>query len=268
MGTMKNTSTIFNPSRRASVAPFLVPSHAVSALPITRMSARIEARKVVMTGNKVDTKPDWYSKVYLRSEHWINLRNQAIADAAGKCRLCGSVSVFNDVHHINYKGGVFQVEKSNLRVLCRVCHEKVHALIDKYSGLKSIDPDKAWRIVKSHLCAGSKQRRIDGLNRRVKRVAAQKLKKLYDKIYPIYVLARRDVLEKKDFYGRYRKRDCPWHDSIIPWYCGFESPPEIEQWIEKFDENIKLLGQPSCVLFPPDLVGKKHSIHLVDGAGI
>jgi 5-methylcytosine-specific restriction endonuclease McrA len=63
-------------------------------------------------------------KEYLQTEHWINLREQALRKAKYKCELCNSKENLN-VHHKTYdnKGNE---PLSDLIVLCNNCHAKFH----------------------------------------------------------------------------------------------------------------------------------------------
>jgi 5-methylcytosine-specific restriction endonuclease McrA len=66
-----------------------------------------------------------YREVYLRSDHWKRVRREALERAGNKCQRC-SASGPLDVHHRTYKrlGGELP---SDLQVLCRTCHDAVHA---------------------------------------------------------------------------------------------------------------------------------------------
>lgn len=64
---------------------------------------------------------------YLKSEHWLALRNTVIEQTQGYCSVCFMQSALNDVHHILYPdGGWFQTRPYHLTTLCRRCHEMVH----------------------------------------------------------------------------------------------------------------------------------------------
>ena len=70
------------------------------------------------------SKRKWYRRIYLKSDHWKNLREIFFITHAKKCRKCGSKNKI-DVHHINYKF-IYDVLVSDLEALCRTCHKKEH----------------------------------------------------------------------------------------------------------------------------------------------
>ena len=62
---------------------------------------------------------------YLKSPEWEAKRLRAMEEDGHKCCICGSADNLQ-VHHLNYKE--FEgCDISQVRVLCRSCHEKVHA---------------------------------------------------------------------------------------------------------------------------------------------
>lgn len=62
---------------------------------------------------------------YLKSKDWKDKRNNKRAKVS-RCGICASEDVL-DVHHLNYKN-LFDVELSDLRVLCHRCHFLAHDL--------------------------------------------------------------------------------------------------------------------------------------------
>lgn len=78
-----------------------------------------EVRESGLTGK------EWYRLVYLRSDHWKDLRLRAMA-ALEKvcCQQCGATRSL-DVHHLRYRS-IYDVKVTDLQVLCRACHEKEH----------------------------------------------------------------------------------------------------------------------------------------------
>jgi hypothetical protein len=56
---------------------------------------------------------------YLKSSHWKKLSRQKL-NQVGKCETCGSINNL-EVHHKRYKK-LFDIELSDLMVLCRKCH--------------------------------------------------------------------------------------------------------------------------------------------------
>lgn len=61
---------------------------------------------------------------YLRSEHWQKLRRRKNKK---RCAICG-IEGPTDRHHLNYRN-LFNVLKSDLRNICRICHDIAHQLI-------------------------------------------------------------------------------------------------------------------------------------------
>lgn len=62
---------------------------------------------------------------YLESTDWQALREEAIAHADGCCENCGSQRRL-DVHHVHYRT-LGDESLADLQVLCRSCHEELHA---------------------------------------------------------------------------------------------------------------------------------------------
>lgn len=67
---------------------------------------------------------------YLRSEKWKTVRIASLARAGARCRLCGIRSLNNDVHHWRYPESVWDTKPFDTLVLCRDCHNLIHAIID------------------------------------------------------------------------------------------------------------------------------------------
>jgi hypothetical protein len=90
----------------------------------------------------------WYRDVYLKSEDWQNLRAAIIALHNGRCYGCGCRSLSVDVHHIQYRK-LFDVKTSDLRPLCRTCHDIIHQIIKmKYSNSR---PIRRWGLALNEL---------------------------------------------------------------------------------------------------------------------
>lgn len=73
----------------------------------------------------------WYRFGYLKSEHWQNIRLSKMASARGRCYRCLKLDNSNDVHHLCYRN-IYDVQLSDLVVLCRDCHEKFHEVLSKH----------------------------------------------------------------------------------------------------------------------------------------
>jgi HNH endonuclease len=62
---------------------------------------------------------------YLKTSHWQILRNKKLRLAENRCEDCGSAKDLQ-VHHLTYERRG-EEDLDDLKVLCAVCHEKVHA---------------------------------------------------------------------------------------------------------------------------------------------
>lgn len=62
---------------------------------------------------------------YLHSSHWKKTRQIALQTAQYKCQACSTKEEVLDVHHNSYDR-LGHEEASDLIVLCRPCHAKVH----------------------------------------------------------------------------------------------------------------------------------------------
>lgn len=70
------------------------------------------------------TQKEWYWKVYLKSDHWKELRERAFALHGRYCAKCSATKRL-DVHHITYRW-IFDVTPEHLQILCRPCHQQEH----------------------------------------------------------------------------------------------------------------------------------------------
>ena len=64
---------------------------------------------------------------YLKSDHWKQLRKRKLSRARHHCSICGSKHDI-DVHHLNYRDWT-NVRTSDLRLVCRRCHDLIHVLM-------------------------------------------------------------------------------------------------------------------------------------------
>lgn len=65
---------------------------------------------------------------YLESPEWAEKRRAVLARAAGRCEACGVEGVPLEVHHRTYERLGDEDVDSDLRALCRACHESAHGL--------------------------------------------------------------------------------------------------------------------------------------------
>jgi ribosomal protein L37AE/L43A len=98
---------------------------------------------------------------YLKSEQWKNVRIEALAREKGLCQICGEESISNDAHHIWYPENIYETTQGHLVILCRPCHDFLHAMLpecktnDEAEGraqwMKFFNAVKVWRINKAQL---------------------------------------------------------------------------------------------------------------------
>ena len=80
-------------------------------------------------------------EAYLKSDIWIEIRNQAISRANNKCEWCGLNPIKLDVHHITYNHIGGRENPEELQVLCYPCHQKA----DHIRNIKTDDRRKSSR---------------------------------------------------------------------------------------------------------------------------
>lgn len=68
---------------------------------------------------------------YLKSDHWQNLRKRKLSHSRRRCAICSSIKRL-EVHHLQYRN-IFDVDLTDLRILCNRCHKLFHEL--KKSGV-------------------------------------------------------------------------------------------------------------------------------------
>lgn len=66
---------------------------------------------------------------YINSEEWAKERERQFGIHGRECEICGGTTGLQ-VHHISYENGRFPNE-FDCAVLCRDCHERLHATIEK-----------------------------------------------------------------------------------------------------------------------------------------
>jgi hypothetical protein len=73
------------------------------------------------------SKREWYRTVYLYSDHWWELRTRKLNEAGRFCVSCDGEQNLQ-VHHKRYRS-IFNVELSDLEVMCKKCHKAEHAYL-------------------------------------------------------------------------------------------------------------------------------------------
>lgn len=72
---------------------------------------------------KENTEKEWY-KEYLKTEHWLQLREEALGRAGHRCQVCAYKKNLQ-VHHNTYEN-IGHEELEDLVVLCWKCHKTFH----------------------------------------------------------------------------------------------------------------------------------------------
>jgi hypothetical protein len=62
---------------------------------------------------------------YLTTPHWLRTRDAAVSAAGHRCEECKTYHRVLDAHHLTYERRGQELP-TDLRVLCRDCHERVH----------------------------------------------------------------------------------------------------------------------------------------------
>lgn len=100
--------------------------------------------------------------VYLKTDHWRQLRATKIAVCGRACLRCGSLREIQ-VHHVNYRN-IYDVQLEDLEVLCKRCHKLAHGK-PVVKTISSKTRKMAWSGSRS---LGLKQKRAQKLSRRRK----------------------------------------------------------------------------------------------------
>jgi 5-methylcytosine-specific restriction endonuclease McrA len=82
-----------------------------------------------------------YREVYLRSDHWRQMRAAALDRADNRCQVCNGADAL-DVHHRTYERLGAELP-GDLTVLCRRCHGLFHAAIEPRTASRPAKADKA-----------------------------------------------------------------------------------------------------------------------------
>ena len=98
---------------------------------------------------------------YLRSDDWKEKKAKKYrAVKKNRCAICASTEKL-DVHHLNYRN-LYDVETSDLRVLCRRCHFLTHELFKKGKiKFKNTNHNSRFAFIKNAI---KKKLKIHGIN--------------------------------------------------------------------------------------------------------
>lgn len=143
---------------------------------------------------------------FLRSEKWKSVRLEALVREKGKCQICGEESISNDAHHIWYPEKIEDTEERHLVILCRTCHDFVHAMLpdcktnDEEYGINQWKNLRnailTWRISKSFLFDPESLKTI---STRSLGIAYDKLRKETDQLRQIVAESSNlQVMKKKE----------------------------------------------------------------------
>lgn len=94
-----------------------------------------------------------YRFEYLKSDKWKAVRLSALVREKGKCQICEDESISNDAHHMWYPDSVWDTEERHLIILCRSCHDFIHAVLP---ACKTKDEEKGreeWAKFKNAILA-------------------------------------------------------------------------------------------------------------------
>ncbi len=89
---------------------------------------------------------------YLKSQHWIQLREAkrdscARTGTKNRCAICASTERI-ETHHLNYRN-IYDVTTSDLRLLCRDCHQAAHDLMAASLTFKSTKHHSIFATLKN-----------------------------------------------------------------------------------------------------------------------
>jgi hypothetical protein len=124
---------------------------------------------------------------YLKSDKWKQVRLDALLREKGKCQICTEESIFNDAHHVWYPESIYETTEEHLVILCRACHNFIHAIIpecktkDQEEGKnhwkKFYLPIICWRIQKQDLfeIVPSEEQITEGLQKQAPRELRERL---------------------------------------------------------------------------------------------
>lgn len=165
----------------------------------------------------------YYRDVYLKSEDWKSLRELRLIKSNYVCAICAVTSECLDVHHVNYRN-LHDVQATDLRAVCRTCHNKVHVLMKKYQKLKKLPNNIQWKTVLSHLSPFTKGTPL--WNERMRRKKTQKLM--------IKFSLFRKVLKQMRLISPSRLK---WTDDIFKLHVPIYNPIKfLESYVSKISD--------------------------------
>lgn len=162
---------------------------------------------------------DFYRKVYLKSDEWKTRRAKKLALANARCALCKGVSFQNDIHHLTYRN-IGDEKMSELKVLCRICHQAAHRVLELYPCIKNRKNTKlAWfelrKKIKVHR-TGWSDVSIEIKDPNIKK-EAKKRELMIMEATSSFRKARRRLISEGHISGN---SEMKWDDSFLDWFEG------------------------------------------------
>lgn len=185
---------------------------------------------------------------YLKSEEWTTVRLEALANAQGKCRICGFQDHSNDAHHIYYPPKWKDTKSYDLVVLCRSCHELVHAILE-FEKKKGDPRDEAFRQFEVMLSAVNKWRQAIGqrdvrlLGHEIGKCCGCRKNEMEVEVFTFG--ANQHMPERKiclcfDCAIQFRKLGPEnWSEMriFLKWRSGRLTQNDVDTWIQKYDSR-------------------------------
>lgn len=98
--------------------------HRYDGIPFPRWDRAYRAwREFGIKREQISDRRDYYRSVYLKSDHWKDLRARKLARHK-ICEVCGRMGKL-DVHHVSYRE-LYDVVETDLVAVCRRCHDEIH----------------------------------------------------------------------------------------------------------------------------------------------
>lgn len=185
----------------------------------------------------------FYRNTYLRSEHWQNLRLQRILRQKGNCYLCRKqFGLALDVHHIVYRN-LYNVRKTDLRALCRPCHDLVHRILRLTDSDRGC-PSLLWKFLRRRIFKWRKWAEKHGVGYADSKVLLDYCFQPYLRAKTKFRALRKAVRLTID--PTVNSRTMPWNHDFVLWVNGMPEmmSPKIfyRQWLRKVP--VSLIDQP------------------------
>jgi hypothetical protein len=170
----------------------------------------------------------FYRFVYLKSEHWRDLRLRKLAETDARCAICKFRDLANDVHHIDYRE-LYNVGMTDLRVLCRACHKRVHTLLEDGFGATG---DKATHVWAS--CKAKVQREKRNLWKRCRVILGIEKSQRHSRVYKRFKRSRRWLIRNGLITI---PSQLTWHSKLYQWYINHPTYVWPMDWLNACRER-------------------------------